>query len=759
MPLHVRPRVALPASLAFAVAFALAGAVAGSPASAASHPGPPLTIRHTTGPIVVDGNLDDAGWQDVPEVTKWFETRVSDSGEPAVRNIGKIAYDDRYFYVALRFDDPHPELIRAPFADHDQLSGTTDYGGLVIDSHNDGKSALLFLANVNGLQYDAVSNDASGEDNSPDFFWESAGKITPAGYQLEMRIPFSTLRYSRETAPTWGVMLYRNYPRDQHYQFFTAPMPRNSSCFICNESDLVGLENLPHGSHLVVAPHASTQRLDLPQAGPGTPIVNGDVKSDAGADVKWSPLASVAIDATIHPDFSQVESDASQITANERFALFYAEKRSFFLEGIDLFATPLQAVYTRSITSPNAGGRVTGRLGSTSFTALAAHDLGQGLAIIPGSEGSRFAPQDFASDVAIARVRHDLGQSSVSLLATGRSIDGGGHNAVFGPDLRWQPNAQDVFAAQALWSDSRTPNRPTFADEWDGRALQDRALLARWSRNTRHVDVFVQGQDIGRHFRADEGFMPQVGFREGYFESGYTWRSTRSIVSRLRLWTIEWYDEDQDGSPLARHVSAGVGMDARWNSFVRIELNHDDIKVGPTMLSRFRPYVQVQSSPSRLVNNLTLSAYFGEELDFDNARKGTGATLSGNVTLHPNDHFEITPSSSARWVNVDDPVLGSGRLFLAEVARLRTVWTFNPRAFVRLIGQYEGDSYNPGLYTFPVPSKDQHFSSSALVAYKVNWQTVVYLGYGDSRALADPNGKLVANGRQAFAKVSYAWQM
>ena len=348
--------------------------------------GPPLTIHRANGPITIDGDLSDAGWQGADSVTTWFETRVGDNVEPQVRNVGFLAYDDKFLYAAFQFDDPHPERIRAPLGDHDEISGSMDYGGVIIDSRDDGKTAEMFLANPNGVEYDAISSDVTGEDNSPDFFWDVKGRIGPHGYSLEMRIPFSSLRYSNMANPRWGIILYRNYPRDRHYQFFSARMPRNVNCFICNSSKMTGLDQLPHGAHLVVAPFATTQQTAVPEAGLGSSLRSGDFKSTNGLDVKWSPLSGFAVDATLKPDFSQVESDAAQIVANERFALFVPEKRSFFLEGVDLFSTPFQAVYTRTVTSPDAGLRATGRSGTTAFTALVARDRGHGLA-------ARAAPQ------------------------------------------------------------------------------------------------------------------------------------------------------------------------------------------------------------------------------------------------------------------------------------------------------------------------------------------------------------------------------
>lgn len=717
-----------------------------------------LTITRIDSPVAIDGDLSDEAWRTIAPVTTWFETRVGDNVEPQVGNQGWLAYDDRYLYAAFRFQDPEPRLIRAPFADHDQLSGSTDYGGLIIDSRNDGKSAILFLANANGLLYDAVSNDASGEDSSPDYFWDAAGKITADGWTLEIRVPFSSLRFGNESQPAMRVMLYRNYPRDRHYQFFTSRLPRDVSCFVCNARPMTGLADLPHGSHLVVAPYVTAQRTDLASDGLGQPLVNGDLDGETGVDVKWSPLADLAIDATLNPDFSQVEADAAQIGANERFALFYPEKRSFFLESIDLFSTPLQAVYTRSITAPSGGVRTTGRVGRTSFTALATRDRGDGLVILPGAEGSGVALQDFQSDVGIFRARHDLGRSFVSVMATGRSIDGGGHNAVAGPDFQWRPGDVDAITGQVLFSSSRTPNRPELATEWDGRSLDDRAMKLSWSHSTRSVDWYLRGQDLGPDFRADEGFIPQVGFRGVYGEAGYTTRPREAFLSRVRFFTIHYYDADYHGNELDSRISAGAGMDGRWSSFFRVELNQDRFRVGDRTLSRFRPYVYVQASPGRVLNDLWIESTFGQEIDFANARRGTGVSLSGSVTVRPNDHLELQGRTSGRWLHVDDPMLGAGRLFAAQIERLRATWSFTPRSFLRLIGQYQQTERNASLYTFPVADKDAFFSSSALFAYKLNWQTVLFLGYGDERTYGGIDQRLEPSGRGAFAKLSYALQ-
>lgn len=723
-------------------------------------PGAPLTIRRAAGPIEIDGDLTDAGWRGAEPITTWYETNISDNGEPAVKSVAWLAYDDKFFYAAFDFSDPDPKAIRAPIADRDGTPSSTDYAGVIIDGRNDGKTAQMFLANHHGTQYDAVTNDATGEDNSPDFFWDAIGKQTATGWTLEIRIPFSTLRYESTAAPTFGILLYRNYPRDRRYQMFNTRMPREVNCFICKSSKLTGLENLPHGKHLVIAPYGTASRAAAPVAGPGSRLKDGDTETDAGVDIKWNPTANSAVDLTLNPDFSQIESDSAQISTNERFALFFSEKRPFFLEGIDLYSTPIQAVYTRTITSPSAGLHVTGRNGDTSYTALYAGDRGGGLVVLPGPEGSGFAEQDYQSQAAILRVKQDLGRSFVSFLGTAREITGGGHNRVYGPDFQWRHGSADVVTGQLLFSDSRTPRRTDLAGEWDGRELGGRAWLLEWNHSTATHDWFAFAREVSDEFRADNGFVPQAGFRELVAGGGRTFRPKDHFLNRIRLFASGYRESRtaEPGGTLARGFQVGAGMDGGWNSFLRFELNRDDIEAGGVLFRRLRPRFLLQVRPGAVVNDLSLDVRFGDEIDFANARKGTGATISFNASIRPTDHLELQAALNRRWIDESDGAGYRGRLFTARAERLRATFSFNSRMFVRAIGQYVATTRDPRLYTFPVSAKSAAFSGSALFAYKLNWQTVFFAGYGDDREYLAGTGELEKSGRQIFLKLSYAWQ-
>ena len=736
-----------------------------------AEPPPTLKIARATGPIVVDGDLSDPAWRDAAPIERWWETNPGDNIEPKVRNVGRLAYDEKYLYVALEFDDPDPKKIRAPYADRDNVDSTTDYGGIILDADNDRKTAILFLANPRGIQYDSMNSDTNNsEDNAPDWFWESAGKIGDHGWTLEIRIPFSSLRYSDAKVQTWGMMLYRNYPRDRRYQMFTVRLPRDSSCFICNEQTLEGLSDLPHGGNWVIAPYGVVRQESTPRGELGTELVNPAPEYDAGLDTKWTPNAETAVDLTINPDFSQVESDVAQITANERFALFFPEKRPFFLERVDLLSTPVLAVYTRTITDPNWGVRATGQVGKASYTGLLTQDDGGGTVIIPGPDGSDFAPQDFESTVGLGRVRYDFGQSFISGLVTDREIQGGGYNRVIGPDFQWRPKPSETLTGQILYSDTRTPDLgcppgTCFPEEWDGRRMQSHAAELWYQHNDKHWDAFANYRDYGDDFRADVGFVPQVGFREQYVEGGYSLYPTDSFVSRQRIFLQADYVQDRDRELIQRFVAGGTGIDGLANSFLRFWIVEEDIRAEDALTgeSRILPRRRfnwiLQASPWSWLTRVNLDGSYGREVDFVRARTGHGGTVNFSATVRPSDHLQIDLLASRRWLDVDEGDT-EPRLFTAQIQRIKAVYTFNRRSFLRLIGQRDTRRQDPALYGFvpPVPAKDQSIDYSALFAYKLNWQSVLYVGYQQASGWTPGTGDLELAGRSFFLKVSYAFQ-
>jgi hypothetical protein len=721
--------------------------------------GETLRISRAAGAIKIDGDLSDEGWIGAKPVTTWYEANPGDNTPPKVRNVGRIAYDDHFLYASFEFDDPNPHAIRAPYSDRDDTgSGFYDFGGLFIDAGNSGRTAKLFVVTPRNIQADSVVDDASGESTSPDFFWESATKITGHGWTVEMRIPFTSLRYKNGDPQTWAILMYRNYPRDRNYQFFSAKVPRGYNCFVCHANTLEGLQRLPAGGHFVAAPYVSSSSVGRPTAGLGSSLASDPMQRNAGVDVKFTPNSNTAVDVTVKPDFSQVESDVAQISANERFALFVPEKRSFFLEGVDLFQTPIQAVYTRTITAPTWGGRITGKAGGVRYTALVTEDDGGGSVVIPGAQGSSLASQNFASTVLVARAKRDIGRSFVSMLLTDREgRDSASYNRVVGPDFQWRPNATEAITGQWLVSDTRTPNRPDLAQEWSGQSMTSHAGQLQWSHSTTRFDSSATFKDVGDGFRAETGFVPQVGYRESAASAGWTFFRPTGLVSKVRTFANVDRQSDRNGELLSRDVQPGIAMNTRWNGFVQLRYIDDDIRTGSITIPRKQVGYYAQFSPSRLLSMISVSGTSGQAIDFANARPGTGTALSVSATLNPTNHLNLVLNQDQSWVNVDDAVGANRQLFMARVSRVRGTYTFTSRLFVRGTAQYVSTDRDPALYAFVTPATSGTVSGQVLLSYKLNWQSVMFVGYGDDRMLSTQD-RFEKVDRQCFVKFSYALQ-
>lgn len=715
---------------------------------------PPVHAGRIAGEVKLDGVLDEAAWASAAKIETFYETVFGDNRPPGVKTTAFIAYDDKYLYIGLDCEDPDPSRIRAPFTDRDQVIGTDDNVAVFIDTQGDKRVAQEFRVSPRGTQADGVFNDSSGsEDFSPDFYYGTAARISEKGWAAEMRIPFSSLRYKPVEEQKWGILIWRNYPRDRRYAIYSAPIPRGANCYICNIGDLRGLSNLPTSRHIVVAPYASGQNVKR-AARPGGPLVGDGTDSRFGLDFKWTPFSSTAIDLTLNPDFSQVETDTAQIAVNNRFALFFPEKRPFFLEGVDLLDTPIPVFYSRSITSPRFGARVTGNAMGVSYTALVARDQGGGSVILPGALGSNFAPQDFESTVGVFRARRELGQSFIGTTATLKENEGGSFNRVLGVDFQWRPGDKDKVFGQALISRTKTPVYPTFAPEWDGHQLNGGGVQFGWERSAAKYDVVTRYDQLGDRLRVDLGFVPQVGYRRYSALAAYKGYPT-GLLSFARISASGHYVLDSRGEVISREASPlGVFVSGKKNLAGLAALSIGTFRTGGVLLTRRSVDFVAQVDPSRRITRLSVRGTLGEDIDLWTVQVGNGGELTATATLRPEPHLTLEGIASTSWLSAKSNSAGQGgKLFSARVQRLKATYNASSRAFLRLIGQHTSSR----RYSRSGVGKDAGFSGSALLSYRINWQTALFIGYGDERALGDAD-RLERAGRQLFAKVSYSFQ-
>ncbi|HEX3131601.1 MAG TPA: DUF5916 domain-containing protein [Thermoanaerobaculia bacterium] len=705
----------------------------------------PVQIVRASSAVRVDGVLDEAAWSAAAVIDLPVETRPAENQPAPVKTECLVTYDDDRLYVAFRAHDPDPSQIRAHLSDRDNAFDD-DFIGIVLDTFNDERRAFEFFVNPLGIQMDLFNDGVSGnEDASWDALWWTAGKINQDGFVVEMAIPFSSLRFPRtQGEQVWGFDALRFYPRDQRHRIASQPYDRNVSCYICQISKMTGFAGITPGRNIELDPTVTAVRTDVREGFPDTPLAEGDVESDLGLTGKWGITPNLTLNAAINPDFSQVEADAAQLDINTTFALFFPEKRPFFLEGADFFSTPFSAVFTRNVADPAWGVKLSGKEGKNAMGVFVAQDDRTDL-LIPGSESSQAVSLDAVSTDAVLRYRRDLGaHSALGLLVTSRDGDDYS-NHLAGLDGLYRLGDSNSFRAQYLSSQTEYP-----AALGSGRSLDDHAFHLRYDYNNRNWRGYVQYEDVGDLFRADMGFMPQVD---------YTWELVgleRSWYPKSDRWTqvtlgSDWEErKDQAGHLLERELEAWLNINGPRQSYLSLDGGTRDrgfrgVQFDETFLNL---YGEIQPTGSLY---LSLSGKLGDRADLANVRPGKIRQIEPAIRYLPGRHVRIRLSHLLQQLDVK-----GGQLFEANLSQLTLIYQFNPRTFVRLITQYTDIQRDPGLYTFPVDEKTEELFNQLLFSYKLNPQTVLFAGYTDN-SFGDERIDLTRNDRTFFLKVGYAW--
>jgi len=396
---------------------------------AASAGAAPANLPHTSDEITIDGVMDEPAWQQAVQIKIDIETRPGDNIAARVATVAYLIEDGESIYVAFDARDPEPDKIRAYLRDRDSM-WDDDFVGI-----------------------------NRREDASWDAIWDSAGKISELGYIVEMEIPLSQLRFPNiEGKQTWGIDVVRFYPRDSLYRFANNRKDRSVSCNLCDLATIEGLESAKPGSDLEIVPTLTASKTDSTDDPGVTPLQSGDTETEAGLSVRWGITPDMTANLTINPDFSQVEADVAQLNINNQFALFYPERRPFFLESADYFTTPLQAVFTRTVADPDFGAKITGKRGKNTFGAYVAQDAITNL-LFPGAFGSSITSLEQENTAFVGRYNRSFGNAS-NVGALLKTREGGGYrNYVAGADVHWKISDQHSVNLQYLGSDTKYPDQ------------------------------------------------------------------------------------------------------------------------------------------------------------------------------------------------------------------------------------------------------------------------------------------------------------
>jgi hypothetical protein len=713
----------------------------------------PLSLSSTREPIKIDGILDDAAWRQATHISLDIETDPGENIPAPVETLVYVVENGESLYVAFDARDPDPSAIRAFLRDRDS-AWHDDIVGIALDTYNDERRAFQFFVNPLGVQMDITNDDvAKREDSSWDAIWDSAGQINDNGFVVEMEIPLNQLRFPNiEGKQTWGIDLLRFYPRDRRHRISNNVRDRSINCFLCQFSKITGLDGVTPGRDLEIVPTLTGLRTESTDEPGVIPLQGGGTDAEAGVSIRWGITPGMTANLAINPDFSQVEADVAQLDVNNQFALFFEEKRPFFLEGGDYFSTPINAVFTRTVADPDVGAKLTGKRDEHTYGVFVAQDAATNL-LFPGAFSSDTTSLEQDNSVFVGRYSYGFGDaSSVGALLTSRDGDDYS-NVVGGLDFRWRINDQHALRAQILRSETEYPD--SVAEEFEqpiGRFDGD-GVGAAYNYDSRNWFAAAFLEEYSPGFRADTGFVSQVDIRKQGIGAGHVWHGTdETWWNRLRL-GAEWIiTHDDAGRLLEREIETYFVIQGPLQSFIRIRAELGDELWEDVLYEEKTIGMYAQMRPvGGLETGLWMSA--GDSIDYDNSRPAKMQSIEPFVDWNISRHLSLKLRTDFFQLETEE----GNAIIDADVYDLRLTWQFNRRSYLRFTTQRFDISRNQDEYIDDVDARTRDVGRQLLYSYKINPQTVFFLGYSDNLTDDDTLSGLEETDRTAFMKIGYAF--
>ena len=698
----------------------------------------------------IDGLMNEPHWQRALKIDLAYETSP-DENTPAKQKTTAYIYENGLnLYVAFRAEDTNADQIRAYIRDRDSAY-QDDFVGVQFDTFNDEQRAYEFFVNAYGSQMDLVFDESTGnEDDSWDAIWSAESVRDANGYTVEMEIPFSNLRFnSGEQIKTWSMEFLRVHPRDKRRIYRNTKRDRNKNCAICQWDKFTGFANAKQGNQFELNPVLTIAKSESRNDATGQLESNG-TDYEPGLNVRWGITPQITLNGTINPDFSQVEADNAQLSVNETFALFFQEKRPFFQEGSDYFSTNLNAIYTRNVTAPEYGAKVTGKQGNHLIGTFVARDEVTNI-ILPGTFGSDFTSLDEASNDFATRYRYDVNKDfNVGAVATYRGA-GDYQNTVIGVDSFYRWNNKHRLRFQYLSTD--TDNTQAMQDDFNLANTQSGdAYVLRYNLNTRNNFFYSNYSNFDKDFRADLGFLTRVNYDQFVVGGGHVWYNEDKWWNRIEIggdWDIT---HDNDGTLLEKELEGRIEVNGTLQSYANLgyvvrDRLFDDILFAEKFVnsySEFRPRNGMQ---------VEFGWDFGERIDFSSSALSDSFRINPGLHWSLNEHLEFITHHTYRVIDTDNI-----RKLTANLTDLRLIYQFNNKSFLRLTAQYqdiENELRDPA--NLGVLEKDRSFNKQLLYSYKVNPRTVFFLGYSDLADDGNPNNDLEIQQRGLFMKLGYVF--
>jgi len=715
---------------------------------------PTFRVPDTSLTVHLDGVLDEEAWKHAVVLELPYEIDPGENLPASVRTECRLVTGPNHFYIAFHAYDPEPGQIRAHYMDRD-AAWDDDWVFVTLDAFFDQRRGFQFLVNPLGVQMDSLLNEAgkggAEVDITWDAIWESAGRIREDGYIVEIAIPYTSLRFPKKgEEQMWGFQAMRHYPRKFAYFFRATPWNRNRDCMLCENVMLVGFAGASPGRNLELNPAITSRRTDEYDNFPEGVIQKGGTKAEIGLSARWGITPNVHLNFAVNPDFSQVEADIAQLDINTRFALFYPEKRPFFLEGADFFLTPINAVYSRTLADPSLGFKLTGKGGGHAFGVLMVRDDITNM-LLPANQGSQLDFLEQRSTSSVIRYRRDMGtRSTLGVLFADRRGDDY-FNSVLGVDGHLQLSAVDSVDFNLLYSRTSYPEDFAIENGQPPEAFDSTALQMEYIHLARNWHWWAGYGNLGKNFRADVGFIPRVDAR-------MTTLGIRRVVwgkpdgwYRKLLFSVEGaYVDDQEGRLTDKSLTLNGEINGPLQSILKAVFTAKRELFNRAFFDQEFFQVDLSIRPGGSLN-LFLSGKTGDAVDYIGSRPARIRSFNPGIDYFFGRHIQLRVDHL-----LEQLAIRKERLYTANLTQVKIVYQFDVRTFLRAIFQYLDVRRNPLLYLSSVDPCTRSLFTQFLFSYKLNPQTLLFLGYSDNR-LGWEGITLTRKDRTFFIKISYAW--
>lgn len=702
--------------------------------------------------ISINGRLSDPVWLKAHRIQLQYEMQPNDNKKALQKTYAMVLYNHSMLYVGFICSDKHPSAIRAHITDRDNISND-DYVGLMIDAFDDHQNALQFYVNPYGIQMDRTGNGRH-RDNSYDALWYSRAAVNDTGYTAVIALPFRSLHFPDRKIQSWSVQFIRNYPRKNDYKFSWTHVDMNESCQLCQSGILTGLKNVTNYNTVEFLPYViGTQSSYLNNTDdPNSRFIEDPVTGRVGGSISYSPNSSLSFNAVINPDFSQVATDATQISANNTFAISYPEMRPFFKKGSTLFHTYLDIFHSRIINDPLLAGKLIEKSGNFSLAYLTAYNRNTGF-ILPGLEGSDVVNTYLKSYSNIIRPRYNFGDDSyIGGIFTSRNM-GSAYNYVASLDWNIELINHYYFDGQYGFSDTREINDTTLTSgidnrfyghskddiSFNGQEYTGNALRLEFQRRSKYYNFSFRYRGYAPTFQVQNGFITQTNVRQYRAQQQVSYYPSGAFLDHGNIQLQGRLHYDYSNRLMSRSLSINSynQFTSQTGVFMSFDLVHDKRYENKMFHNLQRLHVYIHSNPFEALS-FGGHVEFGRYIDYDQVKLGRGLNISGGIRIKPTARLNLHLSYNYSELHS----VATGETFYSgAITRFEGSYNFTRHLFIRMIYQY--DTFSKQIQLFP------------LFSYKVNPFTILYAGVTDfAQNYGIPYGIRQTN-REFFIKFQY----